>query len=96
MLLFEYYIEYNMIIPKLISAVVLNFVSKCWSVLFLGLADLLNVCKNLRKLSLEHCTVNDNVCAAIGQNHNLDVLNMSACYGVTQSCIKNILTGCRK
>jgi F-box and leucine-rich repeat protein 1 (S-phase kinase-associated protein 2) len=61
-----------------------------------GLADLLNVCKNLRKLSLEHCTVSDNVCAAIGQNHNLDVLNMSACYGVTQSCIKNILTGCRK
>jgi hypothetical protein len=29
MLLFEYYIEYNMIIPKLIFAAVLNFVSKC-------------------------------------------------------------------
>ncbi|XP_023723002.1 S-phase kinase-associated protein 2 isoform X2 [Cryptotermes secundus] len=61
-----------------------------------GLADLLNVCKNLQKLSLEHCTLSDKACAAIGQNHNLDVLNLSACYGITQGCISNILTGCRK
>ncbi|KDR21087.1 S-phase kinase-associated protein 2 isoform X2 [Zootermopsis nevadensis] len=61
-----------------------------------GLADLLSTCKNLRKLSLEHCRLNDKACAAIGQNYNLDTLNMSACYGITEACVSNILTGCRK
>ncbi|PSN55093.1 hypothetical protein C0J52_01896 [Blattella germanica] len=61
-----------------------------------GLVNILNVCRNLRKLSLEHSTINEDICKAIGLNWNLDVLNMSACYGVTTHCVRSILHGCKK
>nr|CAD7429259.1 unnamed protein product [Timema monikensis] len=61
-----------------------------------GLADLLKCCRHLRKLSIEHCTVNKDICAAISLNSNLEVLNLSACYGLTEDSINTIITGCRK
>ncbi|KAJ4439637.1 S-phase kinase-associated protein 2-like [Periplaneta americana] len=61
-----------------------------------GLANLLSVCRTVRKLSLEHCVINEQVCSAIARNVNLEVLNMSACYGITKDCISYILSGCRK
>ncbi|KAJ9591618.1 hypothetical protein L9F63_001832, partial [Diploptera punctata] len=61
-----------------------------------GLASLLSVCRYLRKLSLEHCRVSEKVCLAISRNPSLEVLNMSACYGVTDDCIISILDGCKK
>ncbi|CAG2061806.1 unnamed protein product [Timema podura] len=60
-----------------------------------GLADLLKCCRHLRKLSIEHCTVNKDVCTAISLNSNLEVLNLSACYGLTEDSINTIITGCR-
>ncbi|XP_027234734.1 S-phase kinase-associated protein 2 isoform X2 [Penaeus vannamei] len=61
-----------------------------------ALEELLSVCFDLKKLSLEHCTLNQTICTHIANNHNLDTLNMAMCYGLNHSCIVNILTNCKK
>lgn len=53
-------------------------------------------CKNLKKLSLEHCVVDERACKALGQNEQLEVLNMSMCYGVDASAVRFIIEGCKK
>ncbi|XP_071445025.1 S-phase kinase-associated protein 2-like [Hetaerina americana] len=59
-----------------------------------GLTKLLETCKQLKKLSLEHCQLGYKSCVAIGKNENLEVLNLCSCSGITEIGIKNILAGC--
>ncbi|KAK3577927.1 hypothetical protein CHS0354_034565 [Potamilus streckersoni] len=54
------------------------------------------ICKDLRKLSLENCTVNDKICGYIGENKNLEVLNLAMCQGITAAGLVPITTNCRK
>ncbi|XP_046436845.1 S-phase kinase-associated protein 2-like [Daphnia pulex] len=61
-----------------------------------GLFDLFDTCKNLKKLSMEHCVVDERACKALSQNEQLEVLNMSMCYGVGVSELKWIVNGCKK
>ncbi|KAG7214165.1 hypothetical protein KM043_001514 [Ampulex compressa] len=56
-----------------------------------GLAELLSRCKFLRKLSLEKCIVNRSCCKAIGQNTDIDVLNLTMCEGMDIECIRNLI-----
>lgn len=55
------------------------------------LACLLSRCKYLKKLSLEKCIVNENCCESIGNNQDLEVLNLTMCEGINLNCIKNIV-----
>ncbi|ELU03262.1 hypothetical protein CAPTEDRAFT_136445, partial [Capitella teleta] len=50
-----------------------------------GLEEILATCQLLRKLSLENCHINDSVCGYIGQNRNLEVLNLCMCEGLTEN-----------
>ncbi|XP_037773107.1 S-phase kinase-associated protein 2-like [Penaeus monodon] len=61
-----------------------------------ALEELLSVCFDLKKLSLEHCTINQTICSHIANNPNLDTLNMAMCYGLKHSSILYILTNCKK
>ncbi|XP_076355094.1 S-phase kinase-associated protein 2-like isoform X1 [Tachypleus tridentatus] len=61
-----------------------------------GLNEILLVCKQLRKLSLEHCQVNSDTFCHIGVNTNLEVLNMAMCKGVTSEGLQAIIFGCRR
>lgn len=56
-----------------------------------GLADLLSVCKFLKKLSLEKCTLNNLCCKAIGDNKELEVLNLTMCEGIDKKSLQEIL-----
>ena len=53
------------------------------------LADLLNRCRHIRKLSLESVDVNSRVLTAIGKNLDLQVLHLSMARGVTTKGILN-------
>lgn len=64
--------------------------------MFAGLYELFMSCKNLKKLSIEHCAVDEEACKALSQNEQLEVLNMSMCYGVGVAEIKTIIEGCKK
>lgn len=55
------------------------------------LADLLEKCKYLKKLSLEKCTLNTASCEAIGENKDLEILNLTMCEGMNLKCVKSIL-----
>ncbi len=61
-----------------------------------GLYELFQSCKHLKKLSLEHCIVDERACKALSQNEQLEVLNMSMCYGVGVAELKYIMEGCKK
>ncbi|KAL3868250.1 hypothetical protein ACJMK2_041081 [Sinanodonta woodiana] len=54
------------------------------------------ICKDLRKLSLENCEVNDKICGYIGENKNLEALNLAMCQGITAAGLVPITTNCRK
>lgn len=52
-----------------------------------SLAQLLRTCRSLKKLSLEHVTVDINVCKEIAQNKDLEVLNLGMCRGLNQDSL---------
>ncbi|XP_015521230.2 S-phase kinase-associated protein 2 isoform X1 [Neodiprion pinetum] len=56
-----------------------------------GLAALLSVCKFLKKLSLEKCTLNRLCCTAISKNQDLEVLNLTMCEGIDIKCLQDVL-----
>ncbi|XP_062617996.1 S-phase kinase-associated protein 2-like [Saccostrea cucullata] len=60
------------------------------------MGHLFSSCQNLRKLSLELCTIDDDVAHLFGQNKNLQVLNLSMCEGLTTTGLAAILSGCRR
>ncbi|XP_043463038.1 S-phase kinase-associated protein 2 [Leptopilina heterotoma] len=55
------------------------------------LAILISKCKYLKKLSLEKCVLDGSCCAAIGDNVNLEVLNLTMCEGMDVECIRNLM-----
>lgn len=61
-----------------------------------GLEEILSKCHDLRKLSLESCEVNDTVCSYIGENKELEVLNMCMVQGITDNGLMPIASNCRK
>lgn len=60
------------------------------------LCELLASCSNLKKLSLEQCSLNDQVCRLIGSNRSLECLNMCMTRGFTHAGITAICRGCRR
>jgi len=60
------------------------------------LALLIKTCKYLKKISLEHCDLNDDVCDGISENMNLDVLHLAMVTGLTPNGLKTILVECVK
>lgn len=61
-----------------------------------GLQALLKRTKHLIKLSLEHCVVSDEVCDAIAQNTQLEVLNMTMVYSLSPNGLRSIISSCRR
>lgn len=61
-----------------------------------GLFELFETCRNLKKLSMEHCIIDERACKALSKNEQLEVLNMSMCYGVGVVELKWIVEGCKK
>uniref|UniRef100_A0A0L8II10 F-box domain-containing protein n=2 Tax=Octopus bimaculoides TaxID=37653 RepID=A0A0L8II10_OCTBM len=61
-----------------------------------GLGEILAKCHDLRKLSLESCDVDDAVCSYIGENKQLEVLNMCMTRGITDNGLMPIASNCRK
>ncbi|XP_045136945.1 S-phase kinase-associated protein 2-like [Portunus trituberculatus] len=61
-----------------------------------ALEELLSVCFDLKKLSLEHCTLTQSVCSYIAKNASLETLNLAMCYGLCHSYIVEILTQCKR
>ena len=55
------------------------------------LEELLSKCRDLKKLSLEKCTLNKVCCAAISKNIDLEVLNLTMCEGMDVECVKDIM-----
>jgi F-box and leucine-rich repeat protein 1 (S-phase kinase-associated protein 2) len=51
------------------------------------LEELLSSCSALRRLSLESCELNNNVCRYIGQNRLMECLNLSMCQGLTENAL---------
>ncbi|XP_052102634.1 S-phase kinase-associated protein 2-like [Mytilus californianus] len=60
------------------------------------LQELLSVCTHLKKLSLEHCPLNDEICRYIAENKNLEVINMSMCQGITVNGLMPICNNCTR
>ena len=63
---------------------------------FSALEELFSVCSELQKLSLEHCTLNENICKNISKNQNLDTLNLTLCYNLSATALEPILENCQK
>ncbi|OWF38166.1 S-phase kinase-associated protein 2-like [Mizuhopecten yessoensis] len=60
------------------------------------LEELFSVCRDLKKVSLEHCQLSDEVCQHIGENKNLEVINLAMCQGITSAGLMPITTNCRR
>lgn len=65
-------------------------------IVVIGLEALLKRTKHLIKLSLEHCVVSDEVCDAIAQNTQLEVLNMTMVYELSPNGLRSIISNCRR
>lgn len=61
-----------------------------------GLVSLLEKTRQLVKLSLEHCCINDAACEAISQNSQLEVLNLSMVYDLSTNGLRSIISRCRR
>lgn len=57
-----------------------------------GLQELLSHCRHLKKLSLEHVQLNEEICLEIAQNSDMEALNLVLCEGFTALGIKQIFT----
>lgn len=56
-----------------------------------SLKMLLSKCYNLKKLSLEHVPINDQICDEIANNKNLEALNLTMCEGIEQWSVKKLM-----
>lgn len=57
-----------------------------------GLVELLSHCRQLKKLSLEHVQLNEEICRQIAQNRDIEALNLVLCEGLTPRGIKHMFT----
>ncbi|CAN8003785.1 unnamed protein product, partial [Ixodes hexagonus] len=60
------------------------------------LAQLLSTCSQLKKLSLEHCILNDQICSLLAGNPDLECLNMAMIKGFSSGGLLHIAKGCRR
>ncbi|KAG7156322.1 S-phase kinase-associated protein 2-like [Homarus americanus] len=61
-----------------------------------ALEELLSVCFDLKKLSLEHCILSQSICSHIANNQKLETLNLAMCYGLCHAYLVNILSHCKR
>ncbi|MCL4127097.1 UNVERIFIED_CONTAM: hypothetical protein GTU68_007949 [Idotea baltica] len=61
-----------------------------------ALSEILSVCNQLKRISLEHCTVTDECLNYLSRNPLLTTLNLSMCYGLSGEGLLPILTQCTK
>ncbi|XP_015926248.1 S-phase kinase-associated protein 2 [Parasteatoda tepidariorum] len=59
------------------------------------LSDLLSKCCSLKKLSVEHCTLNEECCISIAENNELETLNTTMCEGFTPAGLQAISLCCK-
>lgn len=57
-----------------------------------SLVELLSHCRHLKKLSLEHVPVSDQVCKQIAINKHLEVLNLAMTTGITRYGARKMLS----
>lgn len=60
------------------------------------LSELLSKCYRLKKISLEHVPVNDEVIRALSKSKDLEVINLAMAEGITTDGMKCLLSSCRK
>lgn len=60
-----------------------------------ALTELLSYCRSLKKLSLEHVQLNEEICMEIAQNTDMEALNLVLCEGFTPLGIKEMFSGLR-
>lgn len=58
----------------------------------LSLKQLLGRCRQLKKLSLEHVAINDEICDQIAKNNNLESLNLAMCDGLQSWSVRHLMT----
>lgn len=56
-----------------------------------SLKMLLSRCRQLKKLSLEHVPINDEICNEIAKNLNLEALNLAMCIGLEAWSMRKIM-----
>lgn len=56
-----------------------------------SLKTLLSCCRNLKKLSLEHLSLNDEICAEVAKNEHLGTLNLTMCNGLEAWSIRKMM-----
>ncbi|XP_017474440.1 PREDICTED: uncharacterized protein LOC108365035 isoform X1 [Rhagoletis zephyria] len=56
-----------------------------------SLKMLLSRCRQLKKLSLEHVPINDEICNEIAKNANLEALNLAMCIGLEAWSVRKIM-----
>ncbi|KAG1650992.1 S-phase kinase-associated protein 2 [Nymphon striatum] len=61
-----------------------------------GLNQILSICGQLRKISLEKCDLDDTSCFFLSNNSHLHTLNMALCRGLSHQGMKQITTGCSR
>lgn len=61
-----------------------------------SLTMLFNKCRRLKKLSLEHVNVDDEVLIALSKNKELEILNLAMADGLQHDGISHLLTNCKK
>ena len=61
-----------------------------------SLVQIFNKCYRLKKISLEHVTVNAQVMAALSKSTELEVINLAMAEGLEDQGIKALLGNCRK
>ncbi|KAL5285042.1 SKP2 family protein [Megaselia abdita] len=62
------------------------------SITKLSLKQLLGRCRQLKKLSLEHVPINDEICDQIAKNINLESLNLAMCEGLQSWSVRHLMT----
>lgn len=55
-----------------------------------GLAELLSYCRQLKKLSVEHVQLSEEICLQIAQNTDMEVLNLVLSEGLTPRAVKQM------
>ncbi|KAF2900448.1 hypothetical protein ILUMI_05743 [Ignelater luminosus] len=61
-----------------------------------SLISLFSKCQRLKKLSLEHVRVDENVLLALSRNRDLEILNLAMAEGITTDGMSYLLTNCCK
>ncbi|KAL9897555.1 S-phase kinase-associated protein 2 isoform 1-T1 [Glossina fuscipes fuscipes] len=57
----------------------------------LSLKMLLSRCRQLKKLSLEHVVLNDDICNEIAKNEDLEAINLAMCSGIEAWSVRKML-----